>query len=78
MILVMVECTCTTDEEYPSGGKPEFYAAPKLAAARWIDHKQLRSLYWSVHYKGMHVVSVKDDSQLASTPLLWCEYKEIK
>lgn len=76
MIFVTVECSCTMGDEYPNGGKPEFYDSIRLATARWVDHKQLRSLYWSVHCKGAHIVNVINE--LPPSPLSWCEYKEIK
>ena len=59
-IVVANNCDCETfNSDYYLGGKGEYPKTLLRAAERFYYHKVLGSLYWGVHYKGKHIVDIK-------------------
>lgn len=58
--LITASCVCKIEEEYYNGAAPEYYDNFKKAAFRFHFHKTMKTLFWGVHYRGKHIVGIKD------------------
>lgn len=58
--LVTTDCSCKPDNELYNGTKTEYYDNFNKTAFRFHFHKTLQSMFYGVHYKGRHIVSIKD------------------
>lgn len=56
---VYADCDCVKGESFVLGGKPEYTSRADIALNWFEYHQQNDSLYFSVHYKGKHIIHVK-------------------
>lgn len=58
--MVTADCDCETFKVMHSGDKAEYYDNFNKAAFRFQFHKLMQTTFWAVHYKGKHIVNIKD------------------
>ncbi|MEE8368271.1 MAG: hypothetical protein V3S30_08130 [Thermoanaerobaculia bacterium] len=58
-VVTVPDCDCKVfNDTYYGGAKAEYYQTFDEAALAYAWHKLVRTLYWGVHLKGLHIVHI--------------------
>lgn len=59
LVSLVEHCSCSGVQAYVDGSKTEHHSDAKAAVARYLAYKG-RKLYFGVHWRGQHVVNVRE------------------